>query len=165
MENNYLKVEDNYLEDKDLFIIKDLNFQTEFPLYKNHVSKSFYKGDYLFHLEHFFYLNDNICSDYIYILESLLFKIKPKKINLLKLQQNFKNSKKVYTSPSAFNYQNSQNCIFFCNSSNLEINLIGGPKIESKQNRVIFFKNTLAFKLSPQTDVPTSTFLLLNYSE
>jgi len=164
MENNYLRVEDNYLSDSSLFKIKKLNFDCNFPLFKNYVKPNFYLGEYKFHLEHTLYYNNNITSDYIYLLDEILKKINPKEIHYAAIIQIFKNSKKINTPTITVDSHNTYNFVLFIDWSNLELNLLGGSTIDSKQNRAVFYKNSLKSNFCPQTNIPISSFLKINYS-
>jgi hypothetical protein len=158
------KIKDNFLEHSIFNRIKENILHYSFPWYfqssvaftnKKDKNESYY-------FTHLFYINE-IKSDFYEILQPLLEKIKIKK--LLRIKANlYPNLNKKIINNKHVDYEfKHKGLIFYLNTNNGHTILKNNLKIESIENRVLFFDPSIEHSSTHCTDQQIRLNININY--
>ena len=129
-----IKVINNYLNNNDFFIIKKLIQKDNIPWYLNKDENIFYHG---------MISKAEINSIFINIVDPFLKAIEHKKILDLHVQY-FSYTKQINKSkPHIDVNENSRTSILFLDTNDGYTEIIGGPKVNSQENRVFSFPSKM----------------------
>ena len=160
------KVIDNYLPESDFFVLKDTieseNFSWYFVPKSSHESNN--RFDY--HMGHAFYVADNggkINSGNFDVLIPLIKKIKVNILIRVKANLKFITNKIIKSEPHID--QERFDCkvaIFYVNTNN-GYTMIGDKKVDSIENRIVFFDSKLKHYGTSCTDKQRRIVINFNY--
>lgn len=160
------KIVDNFLPEQDFNKLKNLMTGEQFPWYlKNYVA---YKNDSKqseWCFTHLFLLDKNGLSDFYRIIDEVF--IQPKKINgmLIRVKGNlYPRDDKFIEHDWHFDYPFKHNgAIFYINTNNGHTILEDGTKIESIENRMLFFDASKKHRSTNCTDSQYRMNINFNY--
>ena len=155
---NYFK---NFLNKNDFDILKNVILGYNFPWY---FSEKTYEKDNDFQFVHLFYNENEIKSNYFYLIEPILIKLNCKKI--LRIKANLTTKQK---SSYVFGFHNDVNedcitSIFYLNSNNGKTVFEKNISYKSEENCMISFPSNLKHSGTTHTDEKIRVVLNLNYS-
>lgn len=158
---NY-KIVDNFLSKEDFLKIKKEMLGDKFPWYYNaYVSKQVAKDGFYF--THLFYNNYAIHSDKINLINPILEKLKPKAI--IRIKGNcYVNTHKIIEHKKHVdcNFEH-KGFIYYVNTNNGFTRLEDGTKIESIENRGLFFDAGLKHNSATCSDKQVRVNINFNY--
>lgn len=156
------KIIDNALSKDDFLKIKKELTSSEFPwYYSDFVARKDDIDDYYF--IHLFYLNHHKNSNYFDLVLPILEVIKPKA--LIRIKGNlYPSTKELYHHKlhSDFTYDH-QGAIFYLNTNDGYTILECGTKIESIENRILFFNASKPHSSTTCTDEKVRININFNY--
>ena len=134
---------DNFLEKKDFLIIKNTILKNDnFPWY--YVPGVAYKNEKksLFYFVHVFYINHNANSNFFNLLQPILSKINPKA--LIRIKGNFyPKTEKIFEHKKHVDFKfSNKSMLYYINNNDGFTILENKIKIESKENRALFFDSS-----------------------
>ena len=157
-----MKVIDNYLGKNNHSILKNTMESNSFFWFYNPTKITFSTDLFNYQFSHIFYTNNSINSDYFKILKDLLEKIKPLsliriKANLNPISHNLVESKEHVDQPFkckiAIDYVNSNN----------GYTMIDGKKVESVEDRIVFFDSDVKHYGTNSTNCKNRMVINFNY--
>jgi hypothetical protein len=169
---NKFRVVDNFLSEKDLSAIKKgIVWNRNFPWYFNDEITTDGKKSITIGATHLFYMADRLMpvtsgvtsSALCPLLQLFIFKIKPKSI--MRIKANFyprTNSIVEHDQHSDYPYKH-KGALFFLNTCDGFTRLDDGTKVESVENRVLFFDPSTLHNSSTCTDENGRFTLNVNY--
>ena len=158
MNKDYIVV-DNFLSKEELTNLNNIILSFDFPWYKSNILREI--EDLQF--SHKFFIN-NICSEYLYIIESLLKKLNCKQLIKAKANALLKTDKiKEHGFHVDFEYDDLTTAVYYCNTNNGYTKLFNGDIINSIENRILIFKANTMHTGTTCTDYPHRTVINLNY--
>lgn len=156
------KIKDNFLKKEDYLLLNNKLISNNFPWYliKESTKESNEKND--FHFGHNFYINNQINSDYFNLINPLIELLDVKaliriKANLYPISKNLFLPKK--------HVDQTFKCkvaIFYINTNN-GYTMIENKKIESIENRIVFFESDKKHFGTNCTDTKCRLTLNFNY--
>ncbi len=159
------KVIDNFLPKEKFNIIKNLMMGPNFPWYYQHniTNLNIETKNNLFYMTHMFYDLEPYSSFYNVIKENLLSLINIK--SLIRVKANFyPNQKIVNIDEMHFDYKfKHKGAIFSINTNNGGTILKDKTKIDSVENRILFFDPSLEHDSENCTDQKTRVNININY--
>jgi len=158
------KIKDNFLDAKSFSFIKENILHYSFPWYfqdsvaftnKKDKNKSYY-------FTHLFFINDHK-SDFYNVLDPLIKKVKIKK--LLRIKANlYPNLNKKIVNDKHVDYEFKHNgIIFYLNTNDGHTILKNNLKIESIENRALFFDPSIEHSSTHCTDKSIRINININY--
>jgi hypothetical protein len=161
---NY-KIVDNYLDKNSFELIKNsIVKNNEFPWYYNDkVSYKNEKDQESFQFTHVFYNYHLPQSNFINIVNPVLEKLEAKALIRIKANLITKTEKiKIYENHIDFDFP-CKTAVFYLNTNNGFTIFENGEKIESIENRMLFFDSHNIHAGSSCTDQKTRIVLNINY--
>jgi hypothetical protein len=158
---NY-KIIDNFLEKNDFLKIKDLMLSSFFAWYYIPFVSNLKNKDG-FYFTHNFYSKYNIKSESINILEPIIDKLNP--VSIIRIKGNFYPKTKEIEEHEKhvdFNFSN-KGFIFYVNTNNGFTRLKDGSKIESIENRGLFFDAGIEHNSSTCSDQQARVNINFNF--
>jgi hypothetical protein len=155
------KVIDNFLSKNDFSNIKEL-FEKKLPWYFNDfVTYKSEKKDFYF--THIFYNNNTLNSDFMEIVRPIINLINIKA--LIRIKANlYPRTHTIYEHDSHSDYDFKHNgLLYYINTNNGFTKLSNGTKIESIENRALFFDSSLFHNSSTCTDEKCRININFNY--
>ena len=138
------QVIDNYLEKEEFIKIKDMFFSKDFPWYFNEKIVD-YSGNktkkidiFNFQFTHIFYNKHNINSNLFNSILPIIYKIKPKALIRIKSNLNVASKKLIKCEEHKDQDFPCKGAIFYINTNN-GYTFFKDKKVESKENRIVFF--------------------------
>jgi hypothetical protein len=148
---NY-KIIDNFLSPKEFKPLKDLFFSSALPWYCSHSGVAFDDKKDGIYFNHTFYDQFKIVSNEIKFIESLVEKIKCKALIRVKANLYPKTPKIIeHGKHRDYDYKH-KSFIFYINTNNGFTRLQDGTKIDSVENRGLFFEGWKEHNSSSCTD-------------
>jgi hypothetical protein len=156
------KIIDNFLEKKDFLNIKNTMLSKTFTwYYSNCVSHTDDLDNFYF--IHYFYNNYNVNSDKINLISCIIDKLKPRAIIRIKGNLYIK-TKKILEHKKHVDFPfKHKSFIFYVNNNNGYTRLKDGTKIESVENRGLFFEADLEHNSTTCTDEKVRININFNY--
>lgn len=156
------KVIDNFIDVGELAVLKAVLESNDFPWYfqKTSVKGSSNKLD--FHFGHNFYLNDNVSSDSIKLLNPIIEKLKVNSLIRVKANLTMKSDKPLNTTPHVDQTFDCKVALYYLNTTNGPTT-IGDKKVDSIENRIVLFDSSVKHFSSTCTDQLTRTTINFNY--
>ena len=160
-----MRIIDNFLPDKNLKTIKDIIMGQYFPwYYQPNISFTKEKSkDNLFYMYHLFYSKNKPSDYYNVIKENLINFIEVK--SLIRVKANFypnQNIKKLNEMHRDYDFKH-KGAIFSVNTNNGGTILKDGTKIDSIENRMLFFDPSIEHDSENCTDQKTRVNININY--
>jgi len=160
------KIVDNFLPEEDLSKVKHIMEGNDFPWYhQSFVAFEDKPKKSHWYFTHMFLLDKNGLSDFYRVIDEVF--IKPKKINgmLLRVKGNlYPRDDKFIEHDWHFDYPFKHNgAIFYINTNNGHTILEDGTKIESIENRMLFFDASKKHKSTNCTDAQYRMNINFNY--
>ena len=157
-----MKVIDNYLGKNNHLILKNTMESNSFFWFYNPTKITFSTDLFNYQFSHIFYTNNSINSDYFKILKDLLEKIKPLsliriKANLNPISHNLVESKEHIDQPFK-----CKTAIYYVNSNN-GYTMIDGKKVESVEDRIVFFDSDVKHYGTNSTNCKNRMVINFNY--
>ena len=159
-----IQIEDNFLEKKDFKVIENLICSDEFPWFFNKkVLKKFSEDNILnYQFTHNFFKNHMISSNAYNILLPLIDKIKPKAIIRIKANLNVASKDLIKYDIHKDQEFDCKGAIYYVNTNN-GYTLFQNEKVQSKENRIVFFKANSFHGGTNCTDVENRILINFNY--
>ena len=156
------KVIDNFIDKDNLTVLKSVLESNSFPWYfeKKSIKDSNNKLDY--HFGHNFYLNDNVSSDFIKLLNPIIEKLKVNSLIRVKANLTMKSDKPLNTTPHIDQTFDCKVALYYLNTTNGPTT-IGDKKVDSVENRIVLFNSSVKHFFSTCTDQSTRTTINFNY--
>lgn len=154
---------DNFLPVKDLINLQTYMFGENFSWYltdgisyDNEQGKNFY-------FTHVFYINDNKNSDFYYLVQPIVEKLKVKALMRIKGNMYVNNNKfTVHTKHVDYDFEH-KGAIFYVNNNNGYTTLEDGTKINSVANRLLTFNPGKLHSSSNCTDSGARVTINFNF--
>lgn len=160
-----MKVIDNFLDKDNFKILQETLLSYNFPWYlQNGVNVI---GDEFFQFTHNFYKEFQIVSHLYEIINPLIKKINP--ISLIRIKANLltKTEKIIEHGMHIDQFgkitPKSKTAVFYCNTNNGYTKFENGDKIESIENRIAIFNNSLYHSGSSCNDKKARVVININY--
>jgi len=156
------KVVDNFIDKGDLAVLKSVLESNSFPWYfeKKSVKDSNNKLDY--HFGHNFYLNDNVSSDSLKLLNPIIDKLKVNSLIRVKANLTMRSDKNLHTTPHIDQTFDCKVALYYLNTTNGPTT-INDKKVDSIENRIVLFDSNIKHFFSTCTDQLTRTTINFNY--
>ena len=132
------KIIDNYINKEDHLILKTIMESDEFPWFYVEKKVSTDKGLFKSQFFHYFYVSNNVNSNYFNYLKPILEKLNP--LSLIRIKANL-NPPSENIVESAYHKDQNFKCkaaIYYINNND-GYTIINNKKIESKANRIVLF--------------------------
>tara|TARA_B100000287_G_C20204853_1_gene611603 strand:+ start:54 stop:566 length:513 start_codon:yes stop_codon:yes gene_type:complete len=166
-----MKVHKDFIKKKEADKINDVLLRPYFPWhYNKHQAR---KGDtsYMFHL---FYGADGVNSDYFYLVEPILKKLKGGKLLNVRANLTFKRPSKCFWHVDDFRrrYANGpskvfkhQTAIYYVNTNNggTIFKNFKNKKVKSEKNKIVIFDGHQRHKAQIQTNTDARLVININY--
>lgn len=161
--NNYrkMKIIDNFLDKKDFLNIKSFITSGYMPWYISEVINEKIPGHQFAHL---FYWDFTIKSNQYELLIPIIKKLEIK--SLVRIKANLlPRSEKIieHGYHSDFPFKNLKTAVYYCNTNNGYTKFKNGKKIESIENRIVFFNADQLHTGSTCTDEEFRIVININY--
>ncbi len=156
------KIVDNFLDPKDHTILKDIVSADTFPWFYNKYKVDEDTDLFNFQFIHLFFTDYIINSNYFECLKPLLTIIDP--ISLVRVKANLTTvtHKQVSYKEHADQPFKCKAAIYYINTNN-GYTLIGDKRIESQQNRMVFFDADTKHGSASATDCKNRMVINFNY--
>ena len=157
-----MKVIDNYLGVNKNKNLQKLMESPDFMWSAGSTSYEDTKELFNFQLSHIFYINNHINSSCFNSLNDLIIKIKP--LALIRIKANLNPiSHKIIKYPAHVDQNfKCKVAIYYINNNN-GYTVIGGEKIESKQDRMVFFDSQTSHYGTSSTNCNNRMIINFNY--
>jgi hypothetical protein len=159
------KVIDNFLPKENFLIIKETLLKNNFPwyYYPNISNKNKISREHLFYMMHLIYERDLSSNFYYLIRDNLLNFINIKALIRVKANLNpNQNIKKLNEPHTDYNFSH-KGAIYSINTCNGGTILQDGTKIDSVENRILFFDPSLEHDVEFCTDQKVRVNININY--
>ena len=157
------KIIDNYLSTKDHLILQEVCESNNFPWYFQKRSVNLKdKNKFDFHFGHNFYLNDNVSSDSIKLLNPIIEKLKVNSLIRVKANLTMKSDKPLNTTPHIDQTFDCKVALYYLNTTNGPTT-IGDKKVDSVENRIVLFNSSVKHFFSTCTDHSNRITINFNY--
>ena len=158
------KIIDNFISKKDLKNINKLVMGKNFPWYfQDQINFKHSKKDNSYYLTHLLYIDDRINSPYYNFFSPILNKLKIK--SLIRIKVNcYPHTPKIMVHESHKDYEyKHKGCIFYFNSCNGYTKLKDNTKIDSIENRALFFDPSINHQSTSCTNTKARFNMNINY--
>tara|TARA_R100000734_G_C3281207_1_gene74776 strand:+ start:87 stop:569 length:483 start_codon:yes stop_codon:yes gene_type:complete len=160
-----MKIIDNFLDIEDFANIKNTMLNNKFSwFYQNNVSGINNEEANAMYFTHIFYHNFEVRSDKFYIFNNLLTKIKAKALIRIKGNCYPRTDKLVHHKKHTDYPYKHQGLILYINDND-GFTILGDKKIESKENRALFFDPSVEHNSTNCTDKKARFNININYYE
>ena len=156
------KIIDNFIDMGDLAVLKAVLESNDFPWYFQKVSVKGSNDKLDCHFGHNFYLNDNVSSDFIKLLNPIIEKLKVNSLIRVKANLTMKSDKPLNTTPHIDQTFDCKVALYYLNTTNGPTT-IGDKKVDSVENRMVLFNSSVKHFFSTCTDQSTRTTINFNY--
>lgn len=162
MENIEYKIIDNFLEKEEFLKIKNIMMGSYFPWYYNSTVTDYHLKDN-FYFTHSFFDDYHVKSEKYNLLYPIISKLNPKSI--IRAKGNFyPKTEKIAEHGTHVDYEFShKGFLFYINTNNGFTRLKNGKKIDSIENRGLFFNAGLEHNSSTCTDQDGRVNINFNY--
>jgi len=160
-----MKIIDNFLDKENFKLLQDNILTYNFPWYFNNGVNVI--GDEYFQFTHNFYKEFHVTSHLYNLIEPLIKKINP--LSLIRVKANLiTRTLKIiehgmHIDQFGKKTPKSKTAIFYCNTNNGYTKFENGDKIESIENRIVVFNNSLYHSGSSCTDEKIRVVININY--
>jgi hypothetical protein len=169
--SNTVKVFDEFLPKQDFLSIKGLFLSNSFPWYLNKVIPLEYEGvvepiKNTTQFTHVFYQDYAVNSPHFSVLSPLINKISP--VALLRVKANLLPKSDTIVEEHGYHTDfpdtvQNLTSVFYLNTNNGYTKFEDGTRIDSVENRLVVFNNSLKHTGSTCTDAETRCVLNINY--
>ena len=156
------KVIDNFIDMGDLAVLKAVLESDDFPWYFQKVSVKGSSDKLDCHFGHNFYLNDNVTSDFIKLLNPIAKKLKVNSLIRVKANLTLKSNKQLNTTPHIDQTFDCKVALYYLNTTNGPTT-IGDKKVNSIENRIVLFNSNVKHFFSTCTDHSNRITINFNY--
>ena len=157
-----MKIIDNYLNKEDHLVLKEALSSDTFPWFYNEYKVDENKELFNFQFTHSFYRDHTINSNHFECLRPLLTKMKPHSLIRIKANLTTATHKQVSYKEHTDQPFKCSAAIYYINTNN-GYTLIKNKKIESKQNRIVFFDADTEHVSTNATDCKNRMVINFNY--
>jgi hypothetical protein len=157
------KVIDNFLPSHQFQELKTLLLGDNFPWYFSPQIASTDKHKELYYFIHTFFNNHTIKSQFINVINPILEKINPVAIHRIKSNLYPNTNKYIQHGMHQDLNVPHKGALFYVNTNNGHTILEDGTKIESIENRILFFDSNKLHCSTSCTDQKTRVTLNINY--
>ena len=157
-----IQIEDNFLEKKDFKVIKNLICSDKFPWFFSKKIYGFKENILNYQFTHNFFKDHMINSNAYSILLPLINKIKPKAIIRIKANLNVANKDLIKYNIHKDQEFDCKGAIYYVNTNN-GYTFFQNEKVQSKENRIVFFKANSFHGGTNCTDVENRILINFNY--
>ena len=157
-------VKDNYLDIEDFEVIRDTMSTDMFPWFFNEekIYKVTENNLFNYQFTHTFYHEDERKSHHFNILHPLLEKMEPKKLIRIKANLNPISHKLIEFESHIDQEYECNGAIYYINGNN-GYTRFGDEKIQSKENRIVFFGAEMIRTGTNSTDCKNRMVINFNY--
>lgn len=158
-----IEIIDNFLDNREFALVQNqILVSNSFPWYFNQIHQD---SDYLYNLQytHNFFKDDNINSDYFFVLDNVLKRLEPKKIVRIKAN-SIPITENIVEHP--FHIDCDKDCktaIFYLNNNNGYTVFANGKKVSSIANRMVIFDSAYKHAGTSCTDKKIRCVINLNF--
>ena len=159
-----MKVIDNFLSKEDFLKIKNLMFSWDFPWYYQHLINGHHDtNDLDCYFTHVIFDKEKGYSGFYNFIKPLLEKIKPKA--LIRIKCNiYPRTDKLEIHKPHLDYKFKHNgAIFYINTNDGGTILENGKKIDSVENRILFFNSYKKHSSTSTTNAKSRINININY--
>tara|TARA_R100001163_G_scaffold28616_1_gene22930 strand:+ start:202 stop:681 length:480 start_codon:yes stop_codon:yes gene_type:complete len=156
------KIIDNFINMGDLAVLKSVLESNSFPWYFQKTSVKGSSKELDCHFGHNFYLNDNVSSDHIKLLNPIIEKLKVNSLIRVKANLTIKSDKQLNTTPHLDQMFDCKVALYYLNTNNGPTT-INNKKVDSVQNRIVIFNSDVKHYSTTCTDKQTRITLNFNY--
>jgi len=156
------KIIDNFINMGDLAVLKSVLESNSFPWYFQKTSVKGSSKELDCHFGHNFYLNDNVSSDHIKLLNPIIEKLKVNSLIRVKANLTIKSDKQLNTTPHLDQMFDCKVALYYLNTNNGHTT-INNKKVDSVQNRIVIFNSDVKHYSTTCTDKQTRITLNFNY--
>ena len=146
----------------DLAVLKSVLESNSFPWYFQKTSVKGSSKELDCHFGHNFYLNDNVSSDHIKLLNPIIEKLKVNSLIRVKANLTIKSDKQLNTTPHLDQMFDCKVALYYLNTNNGPTT-INNKKVDSVQNRIVIFNSDVKHYSTTCTDKQTRITLNFNY--
>jgi len=158
------KTIDNFISKKELKNINKIIMGKNFPWYfQDQINSKHSKNDTSFYFTHLLYIDNKINSNYYDLFSPILNKLEIK--SLIRIKVNcYPNTQKIIENKPHKDYKyKHKGCIFYFNSCNGYTKLKDDTKINSIENRVLFFDPSINHQSTTCTNTKARFNMNINY--
>ena len=156
------KIIDNFINEGDLAVLKAVLKSNDFPWYFQKISVKGSSDKLDCHFGHNFYLNDNVSSDSIKLLNPIIEKLKVNSLIRVKANLTMKSDKQLNTTPHLDQMFDCKVALYYLDTNNGPTT-INNKKVDSVQNRIVIFNSDVKHYSTTCTDKQTRITLNFNY--
>jgi len=157
-----MKIIDNFLDEGDHIILKDILMSNTFPWFFNHSKIKGSKDLFDFQFTHIFYADNQINSNYFNCVESLLNKINPHALVRIKANLNVMSHKQVIYKKHKDQEFKCKAAIYYVNTND-GYTLFKNKKINSVENRIVLFNSDEMHSSTNTTNSKSRIVINFNY--
>ena len=156
------KIIDNFIDMGDLAVLKAVLESNDFPWYFQKVSVKGSSDKLDCHFGHNFYLNDNVSSDSIKLLNPIIEKLKVNSLIRIKGNLNPITPKPFNSKPHKDQAFDCKVALYYLNTNN-GYTVINDEQIKCVKNRIVLFNSSVEHYGVTCTDEPTKLAINFNY--